>query len=334
MTSGLGSRDTMSFLRESELFHDLSDDVLRAVLLQSSTKAYAAGDRVFDQGEPGDGLFVVKSGVVEILTASAEGPTVLAYLGRGECIGEVALLTGSPRTAAARVPERAELIHLSKEVFDDLIMNFPILLKGLCVILARRLEKTLARVPTPITSNQLQGQLRYFDLGLMLQTLVDSKQTGRLALDIRSAGNAVRAEIFFSEGAIAWAKMGRLYGVEAVYQLFQMSLDGSFNFAGSSNERPPHSNVSSSSISLLLESARLHDELGELVKRLPDPNRVFRHAVSQLQWTDLETVDLASEVWLRLEPGASLKSVLEAASFCAAKVYQVVWEMLQSKQIA
>jgi CRP-like cAMP-binding protein len=323
----------MGFLRQSELFRDLSDDVLRAVLLQSTFHTYSTGERVFEQGEPGSLLCVVKSGIVEITARTPEGPTVLAYLGTGECIGEVALLTGSPRTATARVPERAELMMIAKDVFDDLIMNFPILLRQLCVILARRLETTIGKVPTSTTPKQLQGSLRYFDLGLMLQTLVDSKQTGRMSLEVTGGGKPMRAEVFFSDGSIVWAKMGRVYGAEAVYQLFQMNLDGTFHFGGSPSGQSPEPNVFASSMSLLLESARLHDELGQLKQRLPDPSRVFRHKAPQLRWSDLETVDVASDAWNRLDGGASLQQLVEAASYCSTKVYDVVWQMLRSDQI-
>jgi CRP-like cAMP-binding protein len=324
-----------SFLRESELFKDLSDDVLRAVLLQSTSRTLGTGDRIFEQGDPGDCLYVVKSGVVEITAKTPEGPTVLAYLGTGECIGEVALLTGSPRTATARVPERAELMILTKDVFDDLIMNFPILLRQLCVILARRLEHTIGKVPTSTNApKQLTGSLKYFDLGLMLQTLVDSNQTGKMSLEIAAMPKSLRADVFFSAGSIVWAKMGRLYGAEAVYQLFQMELDGTFHFSGAATDRTPEPNVFDSSISLLLESARLHDELGQLKRRLPDPARVFRHKVPQLHWTDLDSVDVASDVWHRLDGGAPLQKLVDTASHCSAKVYDVVWQMLSAGQIS
>jgi CRP-like cAMP-binding protein len=325
---------SMSFLRQSELFKDLSDDVLRAVVLQGSWRSYEAGARIFEQGEPGGYLCVVKSGVVEISARTPEGPTVLAYLGSGECIGEVALLTGSPRTATARVPEHAELMVLPKDVFDDLILNFPILLRQLCVILARRLETTIGKVPTATTApKQLQGSLRFFDLGLMLQTLVDSRQTGRMSLQLAGPGKPIRAEVFFSDGSIVWAKLGRLYGAEAVYQFFQMDLDGTFNFSGATTDPPPEPNVFDSSISLLLESARLHDELGQLRQWLPDSSRSLRHKVAQLHWSELETVDIASDVWNRLDGGGSLQQLIDSASHCFAKVYGVVWKMVQAGQI-
>lgn len=332
MTIKTASWQAMGFLRESELFKGLSDDVLRAVLLQSASRTFKAGEKIFEQGDPGDYLCIVKSGVVEISARTPDGPTTLAYLGTGACLGEVALLTGSSRTATARVPEQAEIISMSKEVFDDLIMNFPAFLKQLCVLIAHRLEETIHKMPSSTATRQLQGHLRYFDLGLMLQTLVESRQTGRMTLDIRGPSGHVRAELFFRNGSIVSAKMGRLQGEEAVYQLFQMSLEGTFNFVGSTTEEPPSENVSGTSMSLLLESARLQDDLAQLEKTLSDPGRQFRQKAEKLRWTELETAPAAAELWSKIDGKSTLLQLVEGASVCRARVYHIVALMLESGQ--
>ena len=328
------SQHGMSLLRESELFKGLSEDVLKAVLLQSSTQNCPDGDVLFEQGTPGDSLFVVKSGVVEISARTGEEITVLAYLGRGECIGEVALLTGSARTATARVPERAELLVISGEVFEDLIANVPAFLKQLCVILARRLERTIGKVPGATQAKQLEGHLRYFDLGLVLQTLADSKQTGWMHVGVPSIAGHQRAELYFEDGAIVWARMGQKGGEEVVYQLFQTDLGaGVFHFAGANVEGPPQPNIACTPMSLLLESARLQDELAQARKRLPNQSRSFRRKAAVLSWAEAETEPLASELWAALDSGATLGQLLQSMPVCDAKVYQMVWELLCSGQI-
>jgi len=62
--------------------------VIRAVLARASSSSSAPG-RVFRQGDQGDRLFVVKSGVLEVVAAPTDGsePVVVAYLGTGEVIG-------------------------------------------------------------------------------------------------------------------------------------------------------------------------------------------------------------------------------------------------------
>ena len=95
-----------AFLRDSELFENQSAEVTRAVLAQGQLLEFGPGAVVFRQGEEGDRLFVVKSGVLEVVATPTDGsePTVVAYLGTGEVIGELALLTGSPRSATRSLP--------------------------------------------------------------------------------------------------------------------------------------------------------------------------------------------------------------------------------------
>jgi CRP-like cAMP-binding protein len=88
--------------------------------------------------------------VLEVLAAPTDGadPMPVAYLGSGEVLGELALLTGSRRTATVRSPERAELFTLEKAVFLDLMLTLPAFSRNLCLVLARRLEATTLKVPS------------------------------------------------------------------------------------------------------------------------------------------------------------------------------------------
>ena len=60
----------------------------------------------------------------------------VAYLGEGEVLGELALLTGSPRSATVRAPERAEVLTLEQAVFLDLMATLPRFAQDLCAVLA------------------------------------------------------------------------------------------------------------------------------------------------------------------------------------------------------
>src|ERR1044072_7685407 len=115
------------FLRSSDLFKNQPDEVLHAVLDQGSVEDYGPGAIVFRQGDQGEKLYIVKTGVLEILAAPSDSaePTPVASRGKGEVLGELALLPGSPRTATARSPERAELFTLEKSGFLDLLKSLP-----------------------------------------------------------------------------------------------------------------------------------------------------------------------------------------------------------------
>src|SRR6185295_16688552 len=180
-----------SFLRSPDRCENQPDQELPAVLDRGSVEDYGPGAIVFRQGDQGEKLYIVKTGVLEILAAPSDSadPIPVAYLGKGEVLGELALLTGSPRSATARSPERAELFTLEKAVFLDLMKSLPPFSRNLCLVLAKRLEATTLKVPRA-SSKQLQGNLKFFDLATVIQTLIGSHQTG--ILNVTQDGGRVR----------------------------------------------------------------------------------------------------------------------------------------------
>jgi CRP-like cAMP-binding protein len=323
------------FLRTSELFENQPPEVLKAVLLQGELKDYRAGEIVFRQGEQGDRLYIVKSGVIEVVANQGDGggeAVPVAYLGPGEVIGELALLTGSPRSATGRAPERAELFIVDKAVFLDLMDTLPALSRNLCAVLARRLESTMLKLPRG-TSKQLQGNLRYFDLATVIQTLIGSHQTGTLLVSEESAKTRI-AEITFYKGNVARAKVRHLSGDDAVFQLFQSPLEGEFSFSGRNlQEEEVQPDITMPAISLLMESVRLQDELPMLKDRIPDPARTLRQKAAQLEWADPENVELAASVWARLKKGASMNDLVREIPRCTYWVYKVTTVLLDAQLI-
>src|SRR5678815_4662950 len=111
---------------------------------------------------------------------------------------------------------------------SDLFENQPD--EVLHAVLAQRLEATTLKVPRA-SSKQLQGNLKFFDLATVIQTLIGSHQTGSLVVT-QEGGKQKVAEIFFFKGNIAKARVRHLSGDDAVFQLFQSPLEGEFSFTG------------------------------------------------------------------------------------------------------
>ena len=323
-----------AFLRGSDLFENQPEDVLQAVLARGQIQEFGPGDTLFRQGDTGARLYIVQSGVLEILAAQADGadPVPVAYLGTGEVLGELALLTGSPRSATARAPERAAVFTLDKAVFLDLMASLPAFARNLCLVLAKRLEATTLKVPRASTK-QLQGNLKFFDLATVIQTLIGSQQTGNLVVSLEGSKQKV-AEIFFYKGNMCRAKYKQLAGDDAVFQLFQSPLEGDFSFSGRTvHEEELQTDVTMPAISLLMESVRLQDELPLLKQRIADPSRVFRQKVAQLQWADAETVELAAAVWSRLKKGASIVDLQRDIPRSSYFIYKTLVAMLEGGQV-
>jgi CRP/FNR family cyclic AMP-dependent transcriptional regulator len=122
MFFGLASHENprLKLLKNVVLFKDLSMRELAVVDQMFHARHYLADEVVFDEGEEGQGLFVVLSGRVKI-TLPADVDSVLIELGPGAFFGEVALLDQSVRTAQARAIEDSEIVALFRTEFYSLL---------------------------------------------------------------------------------------------------------------------------------------------------------------------------------------------------------------------
>jgi CRP-like cAMP-binding protein len=113
------SRDAPLDQIEFGLLGTLNARSRRRLAERLTVHALRAGDWLFREGEPGDRMFVVRSGRLDVI--SEEDGDVLRRIGRGEVVGELALLTGSPRSASVRAHRDSELLAVAREDFDDLL---------------------------------------------------------------------------------------------------------------------------------------------------------------------------------------------------------------------
>jgi zinc transporter ZupT len=95
---------------------------MEEVLLCVEPRSVKAGELIFRQGEKGDALYFVDDGRVDICTNDdSKERRVLAQLKAGDSFGEMALVTGEPRTASAVAVEDSSLLRIDKVHFDELI---------------------------------------------------------------------------------------------------------------------------------------------------------------------------------------------------------------------
>src|SRR5262245_59493383 len=92
--------DGLYFLKRNSLFGTLGDDVLAELFSALKLVQMEKGDVVLLSGEPGESLYLIRNGRVRITSkndAGKEGKEkAVAYLGRGDAVGELNLLTGEP----------------------------------------------------------------------------------------------------------------------------------------------------------------------------------------------------------------------------------------------
>ena len=108
------------------LFDDLSRPAFVALVNQLSYRRFAAGQEILREGEPGRSFFVIVEGRVRIWKQLENGKDILlAHLDEGAFFGEMALLSGAPRTANVSAEKDTELLELSDVVLQKLAREHP-----------------------------------------------------------------------------------------------------------------------------------------------------------------------------------------------------------------
>jgi CRP/FNR family cyclic AMP-dependent transcriptional regulator len=111
-----------ALLAEVELFEHLSDDERLRLSEVVDSRDLPAGETLFHAGEPGESLFVVRTGEVELFIKDTAGQKiVLTVAGEGEIFGELALLDRGARTATAVALIDTQLLELDR---GDLLLLF------------------------------------------------------------------------------------------------------------------------------------------------------------------------------------------------------------------
>jgi CRP/FNR family cyclic AMP-dependent transcriptional regulator len=103
-------------------------------------REYLAGQVLFREGERGEEMFVIQTGVVQILKKMGDVDRPLAALGRGEFVGEMAILNDKPRTATAVALEDSKVLVIDGATLEQMIATNTEIALRLVKKLARRLD--------------------------------------------------------------------------------------------------------------------------------------------------------------------------------------------------
>jgi EmrB/QacA subfamily drug resistance transporter len=118
----------------------------RAIAARTRTTQLEAGEWLFREGNPAEALYVVRAGRLEVLDEMTGA--VLRQLGRGDVLGELALLTDSLHSGSARAARASDLLEIDRGNFDVLLKHSPELSLALNHQLAEQLRVSAAPAPT------------------------------------------------------------------------------------------------------------------------------------------------------------------------------------------
>jgi CRP/FNR family cyclic AMP-dependent transcriptional regulator len=128
-------------LQQSSLFRDFSETGLHIFAAIASEKSLPAGAPLFAENMVGESMFIVKSGTVRITIKDGAGERMLATVGPGDHLGELALLARSVRLVSAIAETPCELVELAQRDFYRLQPQKP----QACLKLALAIAGDLAR---------------------------------------------------------------------------------------------------------------------------------------------------------------------------------------------
>jgi CRP-like cAMP-binding protein len=173
----------VDFLRKVPLFSELSEDELRQLAGVVREQHYRRNVTIFHINDPGNALFIIKSGMVKVTIEDQTGrEIILRILYPMDFFGEMALIESLPRSATVTTQEPTEALVMYRDHFLLLIEKTPRILLNMTATLSRRLRRM----------NELIRSLAFYDVyGKVARVLLElvterGRQTEKgMVIDLR-----------------------------------------------------------------------------------------------------------------------------------------------------
>jgi CRP-like cAMP-binding protein len=217
-------------LKNIPLFTFVEGDDLNLIAEKLELHTFPANTLIIKEGEAGDCLYLLKSGRVKVYAQNNEQQEiVLTYLESGDHFGEMALISGEPRSASVVSVSDVEVWELNRQVFDSLIMNNPSITLTLTHLLTQRLkESNLARKESEEFYEQKfmpKGRLKDTSVMNLLKYAEDNSLSGQIVFEKEKDGD--HAVFHYKKGHLVTLEFGDREEDEAMDILIEWE-DGSY----------------------------------------------------------------------------------------------------------
>ncbi len=131
-----------ALLRRAPLFAELSEEDLTGVADTGEVVELTAGEQLAGEGEPGDAMFVIVSGELQVVKRSRTSEVPIAVLGPGEIVGEMAIFEAQPRNATVRAVAPTRVIRIARDEILAILRTRPSVTLSMLRTMMGRLRNT------------------------------------------------------------------------------------------------------------------------------------------------------------------------------------------------
>ena len=223
------AKSNIDYLRNLPPFKNLTEEISSSLAENLKTVDYPKGIVIFNAGDKGDSFYVIKKGIVNVFITApdSDDKVILSNLTEGDYFGEMALLTGEPRSASVETATDVSLIRLEKKGFEELLEKDPKISIYISHMISQRLmQANLERAASEQfyrSKISPSGTLTDFPVMEVLKFCEENSLTGSLLLEHEDK----KAEIAFLKGNVQKINMDNLNDAEAMDALTQWA-EGKF----------------------------------------------------------------------------------------------------------
>ncbi len=138
-------------LRKIPLFAKIEPSKLKLLAFTSQRLTFNSGEHLCRQGEPGDSAYIIIDGTADVVVETPRGPMIVATVGKNDFVGEIAILCDVPRTATVTAKTKLTTMRIDKELFFQLVCQFPQMSVEIMRELARRLDVTTRKLQEAVS---------------------------------------------------------------------------------------------------------------------------------------------------------------------------------------
>ncbi|MCU1283965.1 MAG: cyclic nucleotide-binding protein [Acidobacteriales bacterium] len=196
---------TMAMLREVKLFALLDDQESQSLCALLETHHYDKGATIFNAGDAGDSIYIVRTGNVQVFIENYEGSKIILRENEpGDVFGDISLLDGGPRTATAVAVEETEVLSLDRDSLLALVTKHPHAGLDLLTVMGRRLRATNELLRTQVSRNVNEEEQELLTFGQ------------RIADKVASFGGSWTFILTFGAFLLVWMTINSLVFLQSI----------------------------------------------------------------------------------------------------------------------